>query len=203
MKTTNKASASVAILFLSGPLAGGLQAATLSVDFSNITPTASVASNSAQFPISDIADGVTNEVNPGGLNGFVSASFGIITLTFDQDYELSSFLLWNDVNLVGNSSEGIDLFSLSFFDSSGNAITTPAATTYTAPLEQLQAEEYIFSGSIPNVSRVDLEVLSSQWNGSTRIEIREVAFTAVPEPSSALFFGLGVSCVVIRRRKTH
>lgn len=200
MKTTSKASAALLTLSIIGSFAGGVQATTLSVDFNNITPTANVPSNSPQFPISDIADGITNEGLPGGLNGFVSASFGIITLTFDQDYHLNSFLLWNDVNLVGAASEGIDTFSLSFFDAFGDPIITPAATTYTAPLEQLQAEEYLFSTSIPNVRSVELEVLTSQWVGSTRIEIREVAFTAVPEPSSALLLALGMSCVAFRRR---
>jgi len=177
------------------------------IHFNNITPTANVSA-SAEFPVSEISDGVTNEGNPSGLNGFMSASLGTITFTFDQDYELNSLLLWNDVNLNGDASEGIDSFSLAFFDSSDAVIATPSATTYTAPVEQLTAQEYIFSGGVEGVRRVDLEVLSSQWTGNTAIEIREVAFTEVaasmvPEPSITIFLGISAIGLFGRRKRSN
>ena len=47
------------------------------------------------FPIEEIDDGIINNEKP--WNGFISTeSEGIITLDLDQEYDLYSFLLWND-----------------------------------------------------------------------------------------------------------
>ncbi|NJM39102.1 MAG: PEP-CTERM sorting domain-containing protein [Akkermansiaceae bacterium] len=175
-----------------GSLVGGVNAAT-TVGFSNFTATTSVTPQ-AGFPISMINDGITGTAS--SLNGFASNSLGVISFSLNQDYNLSSFLLWNDI-VVNN--EGIDDFSLRFYDSSDLLITTSAATNYVGPVGQVAVREYIFPSSVMGVRRVELDVASGQLG--TRIEIREVDFGVVPEPTSATLLGLGCLGLMLRRSR--
>lgn len=141
---------------------------------------------STLFPIEEIADNVTSDAFP--FNGFASpSSSGTITLDLDGDFDLDSFLLWNDINV---QSEGIRDFRLDFFDNANSMIDVGFSTTFTAPLGQVEAEEYSFESTVGDVSRVDLVVLNSQPFTFNRIEIREVAFTgsakSVPEAGTIL-----------------
>ncbi|MGJ8652496.1 MAG: PEP-CTERM sorting domain-containing protein [Opitutaceae bacterium] len=149
------------------------------------------------FTLDQINDGITGTQS--SFNGFVTNTLGSISFTFNQDYDLRSFLLWNDVVVV---DEGIDDFSLSFFDSSDAQIVTPFATNYVGPQTQVAGEEYIFDAPVLNVRRVVLDVTSVQSGTfTTRIEIREVDFGVIPEPASALYLGFaGIAFVTTRRR---
>lgn len=58
------------------------------------------------FTIDQITDGITSDAPP--YNGFVSNSAsGTITLNLVNAFDLSSFILWNDINV---NSEGIKDF---------------------------------------------------------------------------------------------
>lgn len=164
------------------------------VGFNNFTATTTMPAQSG-FPVSMINDGITGTAS--SLNGFASDTLGVISLSFNQAYDLRSFILWNDI-VVNN--EGIDDFVLRFYDSSDDLISTPASTGYVGPVGQVAPEEYIFSSSVQGVRRVELQVLSGQFS-PTRSEIREVDFGVVPEPSSALLFVLSISGFVFVRRK--
>jgi hypothetical protein len=168
--------------------------------------------SSGFFPINQIADGITRDglfpTFPGPFNGFASpAATGTITLDLVGEFNLSSFILWNDINVF---QEGIKDFRLNFFTSSNSLIPVNFSTNFTAPITQVEAEEYVFGEVVPGVSGVELVVLSSQQSSSgiNRIEIREVAFTgdpvaSVPEPLTVFgsILGLGILGAVKQKRK--
>jgi len=138
--------------------------------------------------ILEIADGDTSNFNGwAGANG----ATGIIRLDLlGGSYEIDSFSLWNDLNVV---REGVGDFQLHFYDPSDQLIGS--SSVYTAPIGQVAAGMYSFA-SVQNVARVDLEVLTLLTGGSCcRIEIREVAFTAVPEPVASMLVGLGIGAL--------
>lgn len=121
--------------------------------------------------LDQIADGISDDI-PYPHNGFVSLSDnGVISLEFTQIFDISSFLLWNDVNV---GSEGINVFSLVFFDVSNNTIRT--VDNLQAPVGQVEAQEYPFNEVIEGVKRVEL-VIHNCLAPYNRIEVREVAFT--------------------------
>lgn len=194
-RTTSKSLPVAATLFLSCfmPTYGAT-----TVGFNNFTPTTSLPPESG-FPLSMINDGITGTLN--SLNGFVSNSLGVISFSFNQDYNLRSFILWNDVVV---NAEGIDDFALRFYDSADDLISTPASTAYIGPVGQLAPAEYTFSSPVQGVRRVELDVLSVQSPFlTTRTEIREVDFGVVPEPSSTLLISMGIAGLAFSRRRNR
>jgi hypothetical protein len=146
--------------------------------------------------ILEIADGDTSNFNGwAGANGVT----GIIRLDLlGGSYDIDSFSLWNDLNVV---HEGVGDFQLHFYTAGGQFIADSAV--YTAPIGQVAPGVYSFA-PVPNVGIVQLEVLSLLTGGSCcRIEIREVAFTAVPEPSASMLLAFGVSALLAGRRRTR
>lgn len=146
--------------------------------------------------INEIADGISADFNGwAGANGLV----GTIQLDLLGTFDLTSFSLWNDINIL---REGVGDFQLHYYDAADQLIGDSAV--FTAPIGQLAAGVYNL-GLVQNVSRVDLEVKSLLTGGvCCRIEIREVAFNGepastggtgntVPEPTGALLAGLGLA----------
>jgi hypothetical protein len=157
------------------------------------------------FNINKLNDGITEPfyTQEFGYNGFASSEpKGTITFDFVKEFDLSSFILWNDVNV---QQEGIKNFHLDFFDKSNNLISS--STNLVAPLGQIASEEYTFGKVIPAVSRVNLVVSDSYDTTFNRIEIREVEFTgtpsakSVPEPTSALALGAFVGFGILVNKK--
>ncbi len=73
------------------------------------------------FPLSEINDNITADVGP-GFNGFVSRTQnGRIKLQLSGDHDLTGMKLWNDVNV---RREGVDNFTLYFFNSFGDPVGT-------------------------------------------------------------------------------
>ncbi len=154
-----------------------------SISNSDIVPSTQLRSFNP-WTIEKINDGITSNSSP--FNGFVSnASKGTISFNFKKEFDLDSFVLWNDVNV---EKEGIKDFRLDFFDNSNTLIN--ASYFGTAPVGQLDGQKYTFNKSVSSVNRADLVVLNSHAGHAQRIEIREVAFTgrpsvkSVPEPSN-------------------
>lgn len=146
--------------------------------------------------INEIADG--SDANFNGWAG-QTGLLGTIKLDLLGTFDLTSFSLWNDVNV---SAEGVRTFQLHFFDASDQLLSS---TTTLSAISQFPAQVYNL-GTVSGVSRVDLQVLSA----SGRIEIREVAFNGettgvqgVPEPTSLALAGLGLALAAVRRRRAR
>ncbi len=173
----------------------------------------------AGFTIDNIIDG--GHTAPTDTEDASSATTGIgyatanppaagrpVTIAFDftTATDLNEFYLWNHTfnGAAAATANGIDDFTLTFFDGVGgtgsqigvvfadNAARAPATGPY-------PAEEFSFA-TRSGVRSVLL--VANDHNGTGFIGIREVAFNAVPEPSSsAPLIGLGGLALVFRRRK--
>ncbi len=171
---------------------------------SQIIPSTSLPTLSP-FTIGKIADGITSDASP--FNGFAStASSGTIRLNLVSDFDLRSFIIWNDINVQG---QGVKDFRLDFFNSANSQISPGFSTSFIAPFSQLAPGEYVFDRVIPGVRRVDLVVLNS-YPSLNRIEIREVAFTtgsisspttSVPEPFTIVGTLIGGTAALRLRKK--
>lgn len=168
------------------------------IDTTQITPSTTLpffACCGLQFTIDQINDGISNDSPV--FNGFAASGItsGRITLALDQAYDLDSFTLWNDINVL---NEGVRSFTLSFEDAGGSAL---GSTGTLLAVSQSGPQVYSFADTVMGVKTVQLDVLTS----SLQIEIREVAFNGVavvPEPGTlaTLLSGLGVLGLVLRRR---
>ena len=173
--------------------AGSANADTIAT--TQITPSTSLGQY-LYFALGQINDGVTSDASP--FNGYASgfgAVSGRITLTLDQAYDLSSFVLWNDINVL---NEGVRSFNLVLEDANGAWLGT--AGTYTA-VSQFAPQTYSFASVVSGVKTVHLDVLTS----SLQIEIRELAFngtaSAVPEPATWALALLGAAALAGSRRR--
>lgn len=173
-----------------------------------ITPTTNIPScgsicGGKVWDINEIADGDTSNFNGfAGLDGVV----GIITLDLAGNFDLESFTLWNDINVL---REGVGTFKLNFFDELDNLIQSTASLN--APISSFAPGTFIFNSIVRGVSKVELETLTL-LDGSSfccRIEIREVAFNGeysvsqVTEPTTLALFAAGFlgSIGIFRRRR--
>ncbi len=170
------------------------------IDHALITPSTDLTADT-RFPIEQIVDGITSDAAP--FNGFAAAFTAPITGTirfdFSQPFDLSGFLLYNDINVL---REGIRNFTLTLFDNAGTAIATSFPTTYVGPISQAAAEEYLFAAPVRDVASAELFVVDTNVGGATRrIEIREVEFSlaapaiAVPAPGALALLMAGLFAV--------
>ena len=133
------------------------------------------------FAIGQMVDGITADSPFNGYASGPATPVGRITLTLDADYDLDSFSLWNDINIL---NEGVRSFSLAFEDAAGASLGSTGVFT---AVSQFAAQVYSFA-TVADVRRVHLDVLTS----NLQIEIREVAFNgtasggggSVPAPAS-------------------
>ncbi len=169
----------LAALVLSSP---ATRAAAAPIDHTHITASTSLGQYFG-FSIDQMVDGITADSPFNGYASGPGTPVGRITLTLDADYDLESFSLWNDINIL---NEGVRSFSLAFEDAAGAALGSTGVFT---AVSQFAAQVYSFA-SVAGVRRVHMDVITS----NLQIEIREVAFNgalstpggSVPEPASLL-----------------
>ena len=129
-----------------------------------------------------------------GAAGFLVATF---TYEFDASYAIDAFELWND---RGQVDTGIANFELLFYTSSATLIGSYADTALQPLSTAATPQGQIFSfAPIPDVKSVELRVLGSY--GVVTNQFREVGFSPVPEPSTALLLGVGLAAMAGCRRR--
>ncbi len=174
---TCSAIATLATLMAAQPAAAqnimGNQKLSISVD-------ASLGSGTSRFPLSEMTDGNVSDASP--FNGYQAnnRATGTITITLDQPYDLTAFYLWNDINV---RAEGVERFSLRFFDAAGNVIGSDISNQVTAAG---QVAPKIVNFSKQGVKRVAMTVHSVRaTTGIRRVEIREIGFQGRPAAGAA------------------
>lgn len=149
--------------------------------------------------IGQVADGDTSN-----FNGFAGQTgvLGTIKLDLLGDFKLTSFSLWNDLNVL---NEGVRSFALDFFDAADALIGSTGTLAAVSPSDASAPPAVYAFAAVSNVSRVDMRVLEV----SGRIEIREVAFNGtptgpggtVPEPAGLALVAAGLlAAAAVRRR---
>ena len=181
----------------------GATGAQAAIPFSAITPSTTIPSceigtcGKLVWPVAEIADGIIADGSP--FNGFagLTGRLGTIRLDLDGEYDIDTFNLWNDINIV---NEGVRSFRLDFFDTDGDAL---GSTGTLAAISKFLPNTYAFT-AFERVSRVDMVILTV----SGRVEIREVEFDGavsapIPEPGTTALMLLGLAGVagIARRRK--
>ena len=187
-------------------LAAATPASAALIGVGDIVPTTTIGPCVECLPgrvwlITEITDGTTADTPP-NFNGFagVTGVIGTIHLDLIGTFNLNSFLLWNDINVV---HEGVETFRLHFFDEADALLSS--SPILAAPISQLAAGQYDFASTVLGVGSVDLEVLSNLPSvHGQRIEIREVAFLGeeVPEPSTLGLSVLVFAVLGIARRRS-
>ena len=126
------------------------------------------------------------------------------TITFDlglNSYDLDSIYIWN-ANQSSATNRGVQQFDI--------LVSTDDGANYTEVLSNqllaqstgggnalVSAQSFSLAGQ-NGVTHVQIRVDSN--HGGNVVGLSEVMFTSVPEPSSALLCGLGLACMLRRRR---
>jgi hypothetical protein len=179
-------------------LAGTSLASAAPIGHPHLTASTSLGQYSV-FSIDQMVDGITADSPFNGYASGPATPVGRVTVGFDALYDLESFSLWNDINIL---NEGVRSFSLSFEGAGGVDL---GSTGVFSAVSQFAAQVYGFA-PVAGVQRVHIDVLTS----NLQIEIREVAFNgeasvpggSVPEPASLLLVAaaLGAAAAATKRR---
>jgi len=117
------------------------------------------------FPLTQIVDGISSDIDP--FNGFISPNTktGTITFIFENEFDIDSFFIWNDINV---KDEGVRSFKLVFFDINNSILFE----TKSYNVESKEDAQIFNFNTVKGVQSVNLVV----ENSLLQIEIREIEF---------------------------
>lgn len=189
----------------------GLLMVTLTtVQAQNITGPIQVVSAASSVALSN-ANGGALSPDPALRDGIVNGTAGTFvefqgqlpgaTFRFglNQDYDLNAFYLWND---RGFPDSGMDAFTLTMRDSGLVQIGSTVSLNASSIFQGNNPVPEVFSlGSVyANTRFVDLSIQTG-LNNPGNLQFREVAFNAVPEPSTLFLCAIGFTGMLSARRK--
>ncbi len=176
------------------------------VSAATITPVSGTTTNNiADGAIANVIDGSMDvDVNLALGTATVGGPFGgPYTVSFDlgNSYDLTGFSLWNNGGEIANDGEGVNSFTLNFFDSSMGSVGTFSNTAQDILTEQ----SFTFPAAASNVQTVDFVINSNHAVSPERVYVyfHEINFegTAVPIPSAIWLLGSGLFGLVGIKRK--
>ena len=151
------------------------------------------ASNPSLNNPANTANGVG--ISGSGADGIVFDLPAQTPTTFNYTFATASDISTFSINVFsgGAVDNGVRDFTLNLTDGT----TTLASLSDTAALNGV---EQVFSVSALGVTNAQL-IVNSSYAAQTHAEFSEIRFNAVPEPSSALLFGLGGLGFLARRKR--
>ena len=139
----------------------------------------------------------------------IDTSTGItISVVGYGDVVIKTSTVANSTDLtVGNaySDGGLNIYSIEM-NNNGDQVTVTFPSDVVLfnaqSLDQDTSEGLIVDGSLPgNVHTITASLIATNGNETPGIGIQAIKFDVVPEPSSAALGALGMSMILLRRRK--
>jgi hypothetical protein len=191
MQVNNRTIKAVTLSVLMGCAFGSAHAAVISPVSASLVSGAQAYPDLAQSNIAFVVDGI---VDAGYWYG-VAPSSGTIRLSLGGTFDLESVTIWNNAGGISNDNEGIQSFSLDFFDS-----TLAALGSYSDVLPDNELG-HVRAFNVSDVAYVDL-VIRSGYSASYAL-FYEIAFEGakVPEPAANLLIGLGLVGLMAQRKR--
>ena len=165
------------------------------IDFNDINQIGSDA-------FTQVGSTIGSSAGDGGTGGITIdvAGYGLVTIT------QTTFSGGSDL-IIGNLySDGLNNVNSIQLSSNGDQVTVTFPTDVilfnAQSLDQGTSEGLIIQGSLAgSVHTITASLIGTDSNGQPGIGIQAIKFDVVPEPSSAALGALGMSMILLRRRR--
>lgn len=165
------------------------------IDFNDINQIGSDA-------FTQVGSTIGSSTGDGGTGGITIdvAGYGLVTIT------QTTFSGGSDL-IIGNLySDGLNNVNSIQLSSNGDQVTVTFPTDVilfnAQSLDQGTSEGLVIEGSLAgSVHIITASLIGTDLNGEPGIGIQAIKFDVVPEPSSAALGAIGMSMILLRRRK--